>query len=144
MEKPGINRRELLKLGGAALIGTAANLRPASAQTAGAQCNLPQVEFAPCAGGLPIEAFPTSPLIGGFVDSNNVVRGSAFTQLLPVPEPLAPEPLPAGWDFPGAQDSLGHSHQVLPSRFNLPAPFFYRIKLRVAAHNFTNLKALDR
>jgi len=137
-----LNRRDLLKFGGAAIIGSAASLRNASAQTAGAQCNLPQVEFAPCAGGLPIEAFPTSPLIGGFVDSNNVVRGSAFTQLLPVPEPLAPEALPENWDHPGQQDSLGHSHQVLPSRFNLPAPVFYRIKLQVAGHMFTNLKAL--
>jgi FtsP/CotA-like multicopper oxidase with cupredoxin domain len=142
-----LNRRELLKWGGAALLGGVADLRPTPAfGQAGPVCAVPapapQAEFEPCSGGLPLEIMPTSPLIGGYVDSSGVVRGSAFTQLLPVPEPLAPRALPASWLQPGQQDSHGHSHQVLPGQLDLPAPVYYRIRLEVGQHHFTSLKAL--
>ena len=143
-----LNRRELLKWGGAALLGGATDLNPApaAAQAGGPVCTVPapafEPAFEPCAGGLPLEVMPTSPLIGGYVDSSNVVRASAFTQELPVADPLVSRPLPTGWDYPGRQDSHEHSHQVLPKHLDLPAPVFYRFRLDVGQHSFTSLKAL--
>lgn len=136
-----LNRRDLLKWGGAALLGSAADLRPTLAfgQT---KPECPPAKIDPCAGGDVIELSPTSPLIGGYVDSSGVVRGSAFTQLLPVLEPLAAEPLPSSWAFPGQQDSLSHSHQILPAQLGLPQPICYRINMQVAQHDFTSLKVL--
>ena len=142
-----MNRRELLKWGGAALLGGAADLRPTPAYgQAGPVCSIPapepEVGFEPCSGALPLELMPTSPLVGGYVDSNGIVRGAAFTQELPIPDPLAPRPLPATWASPGAQDSHGHSHTVLPAQLDLPAPVYYRFRVEVGQHSFTNLKAL--
>jgi FtsP/CotA-like multicopper oxidase with cupredoxin domain len=140
-----LNRRELLKWGGAAMLGGAANLRPTPAlgQTELA-CYLPKPEpkYDACSGGSAIEVMPTSPLIGGYVDGNNVIRGAAFTQELPVPDPLKPRALPSGWDYPGRQDSHNHSHQVLPRQLSLPEPVFYRFRVDVGQHSFTSLKAL--
>ncbi|HEV8319475.1 MAG TPA: multicopper oxidase domain-containing protein [Vicinamibacterales bacterium] len=144
-----LNRRDLLQWGGAAMVGGVASLRPtwAFAQDALA-CTQPKV-FDPCSGGSPIEVFPISPLIGGYVDSNGVVRGSAFTQELPIPDPLLP--LEALYPAPSKskQDSLGlgHSHQfftddTLPDNTKVAAPLLYHIKLQVAKHKFTSLKAL--
>ena len=82
---------------------------------------------------------PTSPLIGGYVDSNNVVRASAFTQELPIADPLVARPLPAGWYAPGLQDSEGHSHQILPKQLQLPEPVYYLI---LAATGFAACIAL--
>src|SRR5919106_7032813 len=98
-----LNRRELLKWGGAALVGGAANLPTSAVGQTELACYLPKPEprYEPCSGGEALEVMPTSPLIGGYVDSNNVVRGAAFTEYLPVPHPLRPRPLPGGWDLPG-------------------------------------------
>jgi FtsP/CotA-like multicopper oxidase with cupredoxin domain len=142
-----LNRRELLKWGGAALLGGAADLRPTAAWgQSGPVCPAgppaPNVDFEPCAGGGAIEVMPTSPLIGGYVDSNNVVRGAAFTQELPVADPLVARPLPAGWDDPGLQDSDGHSHQILPKQLQLPEPVYYKLRVEVGQHEFTSLKVL--
>jgi FtsP/CotA-like multicopper oxidase with cupredoxin domain len=140
-----LNRREVLKWGGAALFGGVAELRPTPAHgQSDLACFLPPPEprFEPCSGGEALEFMPTSPLIGGYVDSNNVVRGAAFTQELPVFTPLRPRPLPAGWDAPGGQDSHEHSHQVLPRHLSLPQPVFYRFRIDIAQSGPTSLKAL--
>ena len=143
-----LNRRELLKWGGAALLGGVADLRPSPAfgQMAGAVCPVtpaePKMEYEPCSGSLPLEVMPTSPLIGGYVDSNGVVRGTAFTQELPPLEPLRFGAPPGNWADPGAQDSHCHSHQVLPGQLYLPEPVYIRFRVDVAQHSFTNLKAL--
>ena len=143
-----LNRRELLKWGGAALLGGVADLRPSPAfgQAGGPVCSAvpseAKVEFEPCSGSVPIEVMPTSPLIGGYVDSNGVVRGEAFTQELPVLDPLPFRPAPANWADPGAQDSHGYSHQVVPAQLYLPEPVFIRFRVDVTQHSFTNLKAL--
>jgi FtsP/CotA-like multicopper oxidase with cupredoxin domain len=140
-----LNRRELLKWGGAALLGGAADLRatPALAQNELA-CYLPKPEpkYESCSGGSAIEVMPTSPLIGGYVDSNNLVKGAAFTDELPIPKPLRPRLLPAGWDYPRQQDSHGHSHQVLPRDKYLPEPVYYRFRVEMGLHRFTSLKGL--
>jgi len=145
-----LNRRDLFKFGGAVLLGSAANLRvtPAFGQTA-AMCPVPKPdEILPCSGGSAIEVWPTSPLIGGYVDSHGVVRGSAFTQLLPIPDPLAPvSELPFPVPSRGQQDSCGNSHQLwqgdtLPDGTTVGPLTFYRIKLQVATHPFTSLTAL--
>jgi FtsP/CotA-like multicopper oxidase with cupredoxin domain len=140
-----LNRRELLKWGGAALLGGAADLRATPALAASdLACYLPKPEprFEACSGGDALEVMPTSPLIGGYVDSSNVVRGAAFTEELPVAAPLRPRPLPAGWDYPRQQDSHGNSHQLLPRQRGLPEPVFYRFRVEVAEHRFTSLKVL--
>ena len=140
-----LNRRELLRWGGAALLGGVADLHPAPAlgQTELA-CYLPPPEprYEPCSGGPALEVMPTSPLIGGYVDSSNVVRGAVFTQELPILDPLRPRPLPPGWDYPGQQDAHYRSHQFLPRHFGLPEPVFYRFRLDVGQHTLTSLKAL--
>jgi len=140
-----LNRRELLKWGGAALVGGVAELRPTAALGQNAlACFLPKSEprFEPCSGGEALEVMPTSPVMGGYVDGNNVIRGAAFTQELPVFDPVRPRPLPPGWDYPGRQDSHNHSHQVLPRHLSLPEPVFYRFRLDVGQHRFTSLNAL--
>jgi FtsP/CotA-like multicopper oxidase with cupredoxin domain len=141
-----LNRRDLLKWGGAAMLGSVANLRPTPAfAVTGSACSLPNTA---CAGGLPLEVFPTSPLIGGYLE-NGVVKGSAFTQELPIPEPLLP--LQALYPAPSKskQDSLGlgHTHQffvgdTLPDGTRVSTPDLYHIKLQVTQHRFTTLRAL--
>jgi hypothetical protein len=134
-----------LKWGGAALVGGVAELRPTAALgQSDLACFLPKPEprFEPCSGDAALEVMPTSPVIGGYVDSNNVVRGAAFTQELPVFDPVRPRALPPGWDYPGRQDSHNHSHQILPRHLSLPEPVFYRFRLDVGQHRFTSLKAL--
>lgn len=141
-----LNRRDLLKWGGAALLGGVADLTPKPVfANSGPVCMVPAPKphvAEPCAGGLPLEVMPTSPLIGGYVDSNNVVRGAAFTQELRVANPLRPKPLPPSWANPGCQDSKGRSHQLLPAQLKLPEPVYYRLRLDVGQHKFTELKAL--
>src|SRR5207302_2570768 len=88
-----------LKWGGAVLVGSGANLTPRpvfsdDTQTA-PPCEVPEVVFEPCSGGDAIEVYPTSPLIGGYVDGAGVVRGSVFTDPLIVPPALRPVPISA-------------------------------------------------
>jgi FtsP/CotA-like multicopper oxidase with cupredoxin domain len=117
-----LNRRDLFKLSGGILLGSAAALRPSHAL---AQFPLP----AGC--GVQDEPFPTSPLIL-----------NPFNDSLPIPVPLKPVPKSelASWAYPpgpGQQDCDGAYHQVWPSALGLPEPLYYRIKLHVAAHSFT-------
>ena len=144
-----INRRDLLKWSGAILIGSGANLRRARAFSGDnpppIPCEVPETVFEPCSGGDAIEVYPTSPLIGGFVDSAGTVKGSAFVDPLPVPQALRPVAMSAfGSNAPGItrQGSLGTSHQVWTSDLKLPDPICYRIELLVRPHYFTSLKAL--
>src|SRR5881296_1785760 len=117
-----LSRRDLLKLTGGVVVGSVAGLRttPAFGQYSLEQCKPPAMEPAACAGGDVIEVFPTSPLIGGYVE-NGVVKGSAFRDRLPIPAPLAPVPrsIVDTWKNPPdryKQDSHGLStHQIWPS-----------------------------
>jgi FtsP/CotA-like multicopper oxidase with cupredoxin domain len=165
MEKtrfPRMNRRDLLKFGGAVLLGSHA--RPAFGQHSLASCPLPEVvELSPCPVVDPLELvefYPTSPLIGGYVDGG-VVKGSVFVDELPIPPPLRPVacrstdsadrlPIPEFGSLqpgPGAnqQDSHGHTHQIWPNGRTFAASgkmLFYRIELQMAQHRFTSLPAL--
>jgi FtsP/CotA-like multicopper oxidase with cupredoxin domain len=131
-----LSRRDLLKLSGGVLVGSVASLRaiPAFADSASV-----------CGGGGVIETYPASPLIGGYVDGNGVVRGAAFTDPLVIPKPLAPVPRSVvdTWRNPpgsgsGQQDSHGHQHQIWPAEY----PLVYQVKVQLAPHSLTSLKAL--
>jgi FtsP/CotA-like multicopper oxidase with cupredoxin domain len=135
-----LNRRDLFKLGGAVLIGSAA--RPVLAFDDGmaATCRGPEpsdILQGPCAGTEAIEAFPTSPFIL-----------NPFTDPLPIPKPLAPVPKSDVdlWSRPpdrgvGRQASDGavtSTHQIWPAQL----PIVYQIKLQIAEHRFTSSKVL--
>jgi FtsP/CotA-like multicopper oxidase with cupredoxin domain len=134
-----MSRRDLLKLGGTVALGSAAGaFRPNSA-------------FAD--GTLPppyIEAFPTSPLIGGRgVDSHGKAVGSAFVELLPIPKAMAPVPVSeySAWRNPpgpgiGQQDSTNYTHQLWPSALGYPDPLVYDIKVNVGASTVSGLDVL--
>jgi len=131
-----INRRDLLKLGGAALVGSAAALKATDALsqvcTTG-NCPVPP----PACSGAITEVFPTSPLIL-----------SPWSDELPIPQALAPVPksVYSGWSTPpnpvtgGIQDSDGSIHQVGASALALPDPIVYKIDLKVGPHRFTSSK----
>ena len=131
------SRREMLKLslmaGGATLIG-ANGLRPGKA----------------FGDSIYIEAWPTSPLIGGTgVDAKGRAVGAAFTQPLPILKALAPTPLAdvSKWSTPpgpgtGQQDSSGYTHQLWRPAPGWPDPLVYQIKLQVSSHAFTTLSTL--
>lgn len=116
-----LNRRELFKLSGGILLGSAAGFRPSPAYG---------TVTTACAGAEVVEVFPTSPLIL-----------NPFTDPLPIPTPLAPcDPVEEKWAvYPskGQQDCDGAAHQYWPSDLGLPEPIYYNIKVQVAAHNFT-------
>jgi FtsP/CotA-like multicopper oxidase with cupredoxin domain len=153
-----MSRRELLRLGGITAVGTAAALYPATAdakkndakkkvkKALAAHAEEPE---GPCSGGDAIEEYPTSPLIGGYIDSSGRVAGSAFTDPLPIPIPLEPcppeeymaYPVPPGPES-GHQDCDGGTHQYWPTTLGLPDPLYYHIQVQVAPHRFTTLKAL--
>ncbi|HXR68906.1 MAG TPA: multicopper oxidase domain-containing protein, partial [Dermatophilaceae bacterium] len=86
-----------------------------------------------------IENFPTSPLIL-----------SPFTDPLPVPKALAPEPKSAfgAWADPpgpgfGQQNSLRNErHQLWTSDVGSPEPNVYKIDVRVSTHSFTTSQVL--
>lgn len=89
-------------------------------------------------GGTYIEVFPTSPLI---------LR--PFNDPLPIPRALIPVPKSdySTWAHPpgpgiGQQDSSGGRHQIWPSRFGLPDPLVYQIKVQVSSHEFTTSPVL--
>ncbi len=131
-----ISRREMLQalgVSGAAF---------ASLSILGTNTAKGQVAVEPIgAGGLYIEAFPTSPFIL-----------NPFTDPLPLPEPL--KPLTAAELYPGSttrwpimpqqfyQDCDQGYHEVWPSGtpagLNLPVPLIYEIKLQVAQKSFTS------
>ena len=133
----GMSRRHMLRAlglsGGALLSWGAFRPKMAFGQVA--------VEPIGAAGGLYIEAFPTSPLIV-----------SPFTAPLPIPAPL--KPLTAAELNPGGstrwpimpqknyQDSDQGTHQIWPSGsaggLNLPVPLIYDIKMQVAEKSFTS------
>lgn len=112
-----------------------------------------------------IEVYPTSPLIGGRIVETRKGKGKgnqvivsvsrkigdfdAFTQELPIPTALRPVAPFGNPNTGGIQDSDGQVHQVGvndPIVTGYPGwiatPMYYRIKLQVALHNFTNLKAV--
>ncbi len=86
-----------------------------------------------------LEAFPTSPLIL-----------EPFTDRLPIPRALAPEPDSAykGWTDPpgpgnGQQNSMRNErHQMWPDKVGSPDPIVYKIELLVRGHSFTSSKVL--
>ena len=134
-----LSRRDLLKLSGGILIGSAGALRPswARAQTPSMYPFPFPIEGATIGCGVGAEPFPTSPFIL-----------SPFTDPLPIPAPLAPvDPIDVGtWanppgSGPGQQDFYGGTHQLwpsaLPAGYNA-APLIYQIKLQVATHDFTS------
>jgi len=134
----GLNRRDLLKWGGAALLGSAANLRPSAAYAQIKACPTPdplEILQGACAGGTAIEAYPTSPFI---LDP--------FTDPLPIPAPLAPvpkadvdlwtQPPGPGVGRQASDRSIQSTHQIWPSEL----PVVYHIKLQMAEHRFTTSK----
>ena len=111
-----LNRRDLFKVGGGLLLGSAAALRPSGAPA----------QFGCDVGS---EPFPTTPFVL-----------HPFTDPLPVPAPLAPcSPADLGGPAPDRfyQDCDHGMHQVMPSDLGLPDPVYYKIKLQVAPHSFT-------
>ena len=135
------NRRDLLRLGGAIVGGSAVGLRP---QALLAQLQMRSACPAPdaadilqgaCAGDGAIEVYPTSPMIL-----------NPFTDLLPIPKPLVPVPKSEvdTWANPpgpgvGRQSSDGSArstHQIFPAQL----PLVYNIKLQLAEHAFTSSK----
>jgi len=142
-----LNRRDLLKLGGAVLLGTAAaDPWPAAAdQSMSSSCAIvpdaEQLFQSPCGGQQAIEVYPTSPFILEPFRPDN---------LLPVPEPLAPSVLSPDCSYEsGQQASDGNAlstHQIKPADLELPEPICYHITLQVGEHAFTNSKVqpIDR
>jgi hypothetical protein len=140
-----LNRRELLKWGGAALVGGVVNLRPGTAFGCGdRKCELPP-QLSPCPVEDPLELvefYPTSPFI---LDP--------FRDPLPIPKPLRPVSLEeltkGGLAAPGPgmgqqafdKDACS-THQLWPTTLGLPEPVFYRIEVVVSPHDFTRSKVL--
>ena len=91
------------------------------------------------ADALYTENYPTSPLIL-----------SPFTDELPIPKALAPEPRSefTSWSTPpgpgeGGQNSLSNQrHQMWPGQVGSPDPLVYKLELRVAPHSFTTSEVL--
>lgn len=124
-----LNRRELLKLGGAALLGASALGRLSASGSSGSGSG-----GTSCGGGDVIEIYPTSPQIL-----------EPFRDALPIPAPLAPctRDNVASWrNTPGpglgCQDADGGTHQCWPSALGLPDPVIYNIKLQIRPHSFTS------
>lgn len=145
------SRRDLLRLGGGALVGAAAASRfmPGSAAAA-TRAQVFGDTLIPCADGGPLysEVYPTSPFIL-----------EPFTQDLPNPAPMRPSN-PAMWTSLGAydwerpncrtggrQDCDYALHQVgyngIPVGRKLlqyPEPLYYRLAMQVGQHQFTASK----
>lgn len=117
-----MSRRELLRLSGAVVVGSAAALRarPASGQ-----------QMIPDTGcGVGTEPIPLSPLVL-----------NPFTEPLPVPSALAPVTDFSGWTvYPDRnhQTSEGRSHQLWTDDLRLPPPTVYLIGLQVSPHRVTD------
>jgi FtsP/CotA-like multicopper oxidase with cupredoxin domain len=124
-----LTRRELLRLGGSALVLSSAafHAKPAAAQ---------QMMIGDTGCGVGGEAIPLSPLI---LD--------AFTEDLPIPQALAPLPyIYNGWEDiapgKGQQNCDGDTHQLWAGEPGAagtsPNPNLYRIGLQVGQHRITN------
>jgi len=119
-----MSRRELLRLSGTVLIGSAAALRTRPA--------FGQQMIGDTGCGVGGEAIPLSPIIL-----------NAFQEALPVPSALAPVRDFTGWSvYPNKyqQNSDGgdHIHQLWCDELGLAAPNVYRIGLQVAPHRVTD------
>ena len=136
-----INRRDLLKWGSAALVGSSGLLRSSLAfaqSRVGPFCPPGEIE-PPCQGADAIEAFPTSPFVL-----------YPFTEELPIPTALRPVPLTEvnrwsrrpgpGLGQQASDGTVFSTHQFWPSAFNLPDPIIYRIRLDVDEHAFSSGK----
>src|SRR5262249_6097546 len=130
------SRRDLLRWGGTLLGAGAAGLRLGLPQRVHAQDQFLLPANYTCAQTGIIEVHPTSPLI---LDP--------FSEELPIPLPMQPSSLAdmmqsiniAPGPGIGQQDSDPKSkHQIWTSDLGLPDPIFYRIKLQVSGHLFTN------
>src|SRR2546423_1083985 len=134
-----INRRDLLKWGTAAVVGSSALLRSSFAfaqSRTGPFCPPGNID-PPCVGPDAIEAFPTSPFVL-----------HPFTDPLPIPVALRPVPASelAGWSRKpgpglGQQSSDGtafSTHQIWTSKLGLPDPIIYQIRLDVDEHRFSS------
>jgi FtsP/CotA-like multicopper oxidase with cupredoxin domain len=144
-----LNRRELLKLGGVILFGTAVgDPRPAAASdpAMSSSCTFVPEEAllfqSPCGGQGAIEVFPTSPFILEPFRPDNY---------LPVPPPLAPvaaltPPCAYGVGQQASDGLAASTHSVKPADLKLPEPICYHITLRNGEHSFTNSKVqpIDR
>lgn len=136
-----LNRRELLKWGGAAVLGGVADLRPRAAFGEERKLLCEEMpELSPCPVEDPLELtefYPTSPFIL-----------EPFKDPLVIPPPLRPVSLSdftrGGLDGPdrGRQASDGGTHQIWPTDLRLPEPVLYRIDLLVRPKNFTTSKVL--
>jgi FtsP/CotA-like multicopper oxidase with cupredoxin domain len=135
----GVERREILKLAGLIVLGSAAAELDAVAAFVRGDAPGPVLDNAAgdeCSGEEAREKFPVSPLIL-----------TPFMDELPIPAPLKPVPKSEvdGWLIPpgngvGQQDSYGSSHQVWTSQLQLPDPIIYKVKLEVGLHRFTTSK----
>ena len=160
--KHHMNRREMLRLSGGALVASGAALRSASAATSAGKLPAGIPQEAPCLDGGPlyIESHPTSPFIL-----------EPFTQDLPNPIPAKPSNPSTwvnrfgalDWALPnprtgGRNDTGGRFgvtngvHQVgyekIPigtgtrkvSYITYPEPLYYRLALQVGQHEWTTSK----
>ena len=139
---PLLNRRNLLKWGSAALVGSSPLLRAARALAQSAPFCPPGMVPEECKTGVDaIEAYPTSPFVL-----------YPFTDPLPIPTALARVPdneLAAWTSKPGpelCQQASDHAtfstHLCWPSQLGLPDPIVYQIRLDVDEHSFTSSKVL--
>ena len=118
-----LHRRDLFKMGGAALIGSQALKSLSAFQKGGSGGGGTGEDI----GSGVIEVFPTSPFIL-----------NPFNDPLTIPAPLKPVDVSAFGSVPPDPSK----HQLWPGRdapvANLPSPIFYQIKIQVAAHSFTS------
>jgi FtsP/CotA-like multicopper oxidase with cupredoxin domain len=142
----GVSRRMVLRLGAAGGAGAALVAAQGLGAPFLARLGLlsPDGAFAATSTALGdklfyVEAFPTSPLIL-----------SPFSDSLPIPKSLAPEPLSAysAWKKTpgpgyGEQNSLGNQqHQIWPAQIGYPDPVIYKIDCLVDTHAFTTSQVL--
>jgi FtsP/CotA-like multicopper oxidase with cupredoxin domain len=150
-DNSGVLRRTVLKLGAVGIAGAALTAGRSLGEPYLAKKGLlsPDGAFAATSTAITdliyIEAFPTSPLIL-----------SPFSDPLPIPKALRPEPLTSGggqtgysdWALPpgpgiGQQNSFrNQQHQMWPNNVGSPDPIVYRIKCQVDQHSFTTSKVL--
>ena len=150
-----VKRRTVLKFGAAGAAALAAGVTASAVVPDLRQKGLMSADGAfhaasiAMAGAIYTEAFPTSPLIM-----------SPFTDQLPIPKALAPEPIVdvAGWTDPpgpgeGQQNSIRNQrHQVFKPRVTIqdvvsgqadrPDPIIYKLKVEVAEHSFTTSQVM--
>lgn len=133
-----LRRRDLLKFGGAFLIGGAAGLRRLHASEKCPECLVTPPPNCPTFDDdLFVEFYPTSPFIL-----------YPFREELKPPEPLRPakvELLTEGGRYVapgpglGGQASDEHStHSLWPDKLSLPDPILYKIHIKAGRHRFTN------